>query len=81
MSFLVEPQNQGRRVSWLSLKSKVDRFFGLGLKTGSCSLVIWASKSPQWFLGLSFKLSWQWSISCATKLTGGGRPNLLGSYL
>jgi hypothetical protein len=28
VSFLVEPQNQGRRVSWLSLKTKVDRFLG-----------------------------------------------------
>jgi hypothetical protein len=34
-SFLVEPQNQGGV-----------GFFGLGLKTGSSGLVIWASKSP-----------------------------------
>jgi hypothetical protein len=27
----------------------------LGLKTGSSSLVIWASKSPRWFLGLGLK--------------------------
>jgi hypothetical protein len=27
-SFLVELQNQGRRVSWLSLKTKVDEFLG-----------------------------------------------------
>jgi hypothetical protein len=27
----------------------------LCLKTGSSSLVIWASKSPRWFLGLSIK--------------------------
>jgi hypothetical protein len=33
--FLVEPQNQGG-----------GGFPNLGLKTGSCSLVIWASKSP-----------------------------------
>jgi hypothetical protein len=45
-------------VSWFDLKSKVDslsvvwpqnhwdRFPGLGLKTGSYGLVIWASKSP-----------------------------------
>jgi hypothetical protein len=32
-SFLVEPQNQGG-----------GGFFGLGLKTGSYGLVIWASK-------------------------------------
>jgi hypothetical protein len=42
-SFLVEPPNQGRR------------FFDLGLKTGSSSLVIWASKSPLQFLGLGLK--------------------------
>jgi hypothetical protein len=28
VGFLVEPKNQGRRVSWLSLKTKVDRFLG-----------------------------------------------------
>jgi hypothetical protein len=55
MGFLVEPQNQGRRVSWLSLKTNVDRFPGLGLKTGNCGLVIWTTKSPRWFLGLGFK--------------------------
>jgi hypothetical protein len=26
MNFLVEPQNKGRQVSWLSLKTKVDGF-------------------------------------------------------
>jgi hypothetical protein len=35
VGFLVEPQNQGG-----------ERFPGLGLKTGSSGLVIWASKSP-----------------------------------
>jgi hypothetical protein len=30
-------------------------FLGLGLKTGSSGLVIWASKSPRWFLGLGLK--------------------------
>jgi hypothetical protein len=44
VSFLVEPQNQGG-----------DGFLGLGLKTGSYSLVIWSSKSPRWFLGLGLK--------------------------
>jgi hypothetical protein len=34
--FLVEPQNQGGV-----------KFPGLGLKTGSSGLVIWASKSPR----------------------------------
>jgi hypothetical protein len=42
VGFLVEPQNQGG-----------GGFSGLGLKTGSSSLVIWASKSPRQFLGLS----------------------------
>jgi hypothetical protein len=44
LGFLVEPQNQGG-----------GGFPGLGLKTGSFSLVIWASKSPQRFLGLGLK--------------------------
>jgi hypothetical protein len=44
VDFLVEPQNQGG-----------GGFPGLGLKTGSSDLVIWASKSPRRFLGLSFK--------------------------
>jgi hypothetical protein len=42
--FLFEPQNQGR---WF--------ISGLGLKTGSYSVVIWASKSPRRFLGLCLK--------------------------
>jgi hypothetical protein len=44
VGFLVEPQNQGG-----------GGFPGLGLKTGSSGLVIWASKSPRWFLGLGLK--------------------------
>jgi hypothetical protein len=44
VSFLVEPQNQGG-----------GGFPGLGLKTGSSGLVIWASKTPRRFLGLSLK--------------------------
>jgi hypothetical protein len=40
VGFLVEPQNQGGR-----------GLLGLGLKTGSSGLVIWASKSPRRFLG------------------------------
>jgi hypothetical protein len=42
--FLDEPQNQGG-----------GGFFGLDIKTGSYSLVIWASKSPRRFLGLGLK--------------------------
>jgi hypothetical protein len=44
VGFLVEPQNQGG-----------GGFPGLGLKTGSFGLVIWASKSPRRFLGLVLK--------------------------
>jgi hypothetical protein len=44
VGFFVEPQNQGG-----------GEFPGLGLKTGSFGLVIYASKSPRRFLGLSLK--------------------------
>jgi hypothetical protein len=47
VGFLVEPQNQGG-----------GGFPGLGLKTGSFSLVIWASKSLRRFLGLGLKTMW-----------------------
>jgi hypothetical protein len=47
VGFLVEPQNQGG-----------GGFPGLGLKTGSSGLVIWASKSPRRFLGLDLKTKW-----------------------
>jgi hypothetical protein len=47
LGFLVESQNQGGR-----------GFPGLGLKTGSPDLVIWASKSPRLFLGLCLKIMW-----------------------
>jgi hypothetical protein len=39
----------GARVSWLSLKIKIDIFSGLSLKIDSCGLVIWDSKSLRWF--------------------------------
>jgi hypothetical protein len=45
VSFLVEPQNQGG-----------GGFPGLGLKTDSSGLVIWASKSPRRFLCLVLKI-------------------------
>jgi hypothetical protein len=45
VGFLVEPQNQGG-----------GGFPGLGLKTDSYDLVICASKSPRWFLGLDLKI-------------------------
>jgi hypothetical protein len=44
VGFLVEPQNQGG-----------GEFPGLGLKTDSSGLVIWASKSPRRFLSLGLK--------------------------
>jgi hypothetical protein len=62
VGFLVEPQNQGG-----------GGFSGLGLKTGSSGLVIWASKSPRWFLGLASKPSRLRFVGCATKPLEGGR--------
>jgi hypothetical protein len=44
VDFLVGPQNQGG-----------GEFPGLGLKTGSYDLVIWASKSPRRFISLCLK--------------------------
>jgi hypothetical protein len=61
MSFLVEPQNQGG-----------GGFPGLGLKTGSSGLMIWASKSPRRFLGLGLKTKWA-SICRLHHKTDGGR--------
>jgi hypothetical protein len=61
IGFLVEPQNQGG-----------GGFPGLGLKTGSSDLVIWASKSPRRFLGLGLKTKWA-SICRLRHKTGGGR--------
>jgi hypothetical protein len=57
VGFLVEPQNQGG-----------GGFSGLGIKTGSYGLVIWASKSLRWFLG-----GLQNQAGFATKPTEGGR--------
>jgi hypothetical protein len=70
--FLVWPQNEGRQVSWLSLKTKVDRFPGLGLKTGNFGLVVWDSKSSQQFLGLGLKTKWA-SVCRLHHRTDGGR--------
>jgi hypothetical protein len=61
VDFLVEPQNQGG-----------GGFFGLGLKTGSFGLVIWASKSPRQFLGLDLKTMWA-SVCRLLYKTDGGR--------
>jgi hypothetical protein len=61
VGFLVEPQNQGG-----------GGFPGLGLKTGSPSLVIWDSKSPRWILGLGLKI--KWALVCRLRhKTDGGR--------
>jgi hypothetical protein len=82
--FLVEPQNQGRRFeSGLGSKplgqfslfwpqNRWLRFLGLGLKIGSSGLVIWASKSPRWFLGLGLKT--KHALVCQLRhKTDGGR--------
>jgi hypothetical protein len=61
VGFLIEPQNQGG-----------GGFLDFGLKTGSFSLVIWVSKSPRWFLGLSLKTKWA-SICRLCHKTVGGR--------
>jgi hypothetical protein len=60
VGFLVEPQNQGG-----------GGFPGLGLKTGSSGLVIWASKSPRWFLALGLKTK-QASVCQLHHKMGGG---------
>jgi hypothetical protein len=61
VGFLVEPQNQGG-----------GGFPGLGLKTGSSGLVIWALKSPRRFLGLGLKTKWA-SVYRLRHKTDGGR--------
>jgi hypothetical protein len=61
LGFLVEPQNQGG-----------GGFTGLGIKTCSFGLVIWASKSLRWILGLGFKTKWA-SICRLCHKTDGGR--------
>jgi hypothetical protein len=61
VGFLVEPQNQGD-----------GGFPDLVLKTGSSSLVIWASKSQRRFLGLDLKTK-QTSVCWLLHKTDGGR--------
>jgi hypothetical protein len=61
VGFLVQPQNQGG-----------GGFPGLGLKTGSSGLVIWASASPRRFLGLGLKTKWA-SVCRLRQKTDGGR--------
>jgi hypothetical protein len=62
VGFLVEPQNQGG-----------GGFPGLGLKTGSSGLVIWASKSLRRFLVWASKPSGLRFVDCATKSMDGGQ--------
>jgi hypothetical protein len=60
VGFLVEPQNRGG-----------GGFPGLGLKISSSGLVIWASKSPRWFLGLGLKTKWASVCQLRHKIDGG----------
>jgi hypothetical protein len=61
IGFLVEPQNQGG-----------GGFPGLGLKTDSSGLMIWASKSSRRFLGLGLKT--KQALVCRLRhKTDGGR--------
>jgi hypothetical protein len=60
VGFLDEPQNHGG-----------GGFPGLGLKTGSSGLVIWASKSPRQFLGLGLKTKQAYVCRLRHKTDGG----------
>jgi hypothetical protein len=60
VGLLVEPQNQGG-----------GGFPGLGLKTGSFGLVIWALNSPRRFLGLGLKTKWSLVCRLCHKTDGG----------
>jgi hypothetical protein len=62
VGFLFEPQNQGG-----------GGFPGLGLKTSSFGLVIWASKSPRRFLGLGLKTMWASVCRLRLKAMEGGQ--------
>jgi hypothetical protein len=60
VDFLVEPQNQDG-----------GGFSGLDLKTGSFGLLIWASKLPRRFIGLSLKTKWATVCRLHHKTDGG----------
>jgi hypothetical protein len=57
-SSVVWPQNHWDGFSQFGLKPSGFGFSGLGLKTSSYGLVIWATKSPRWFLSLGLKTMW-----------------------
>jgi hypothetical protein len=62
-----------RRVSWLSLKTKVVEGFPIwASKPAALVLIIWASKSPRRFLGLGLKTKWA-SVCRLRRKTDGGR--------
>jgi hypothetical protein len=71
---------RSRVYQWFGLKTtgtvwpqnRRRRFLGLRPKTGSYGLVIWASKSPRWFIGLDLKTNWA-SVCRLRHKTIGGR--------
>jgi hypothetical protein len=82
-SLLIEPQNQSwqfmigfasKPLGWFSTVWPQNRwlgFPGLGLKTGSSSLVIWVSKSLRRFLGLGLKSKQTLVFQLCNKTNGG----------
>jgi hypothetical protein len=70
VGFLVQSQNQGQGVSWFGLKTKVIRFPSFGLKTGSCDLMIWPTKSLRRFLDLGLKIKWAMVCQLHNKIDG-----------
>jgi hypothetical protein len=70
--FLVELQNQGRRFLPVWPQNWWHEFPDLGLKIGSCDLMICASKSPRRFLSLDLKTKWA-SVCRLRHKTDGGR--------
>jgi hypothetical protein len=57
----VSPGLASKSVATILLVWPQNHSFGfpdLGIKTGSCGLVIWLTKSSRWFLGLGLKTMW-----------------------
>jgi hypothetical protein len=69
---VVWPQNHWDGFLWFGLKAGGFRFPGLGLKTDSSDLMIWASKSPRRFLGMCLKTK-QALVYWLRHKTDGGR--------